>query len=139
MTGLLKRIFLIAAVVGATLGIYSVPADAAPVTMYAAKSYGSGADAGDIVILNPADTSQSTTVGNPGLSGAGITGIDFDIDGNLWGSTLGDLGSASTLIQIDPESGALVNEVGPIHTDAFDAAGSAISIGDLAYNPLTNT
>lgn len=113
---------------------------AAEITMYAVKGYGSGADRGEVVILpNPGDTSQSFLVGNP-ANGIGITGLDFDSDGNLYAASSGQEGvdHISNLLRIDPDSGALLEFVGQIHTNAANVLGSTISIGDLAYNPLDN-
>ena len=107
--------------------------------MYAVKGFGSGADRGDVIVLpDQSNTAISYTVGNP-AGGLGLSGIDFDVDGNLWGSTTGGVGTASNLIQINPNSGSLINSIGPIHTNAGDVSGSAISIGDLAYNSVTQT
>ncbi len=131
------RLPFAAAVIAASLLGGTISAQAISLSIFAPKGFGSGADAGEIVILDQSDPSQSTLVGNAG-GGVGITGLDFDGQGNLWGSTLGDIGSFSNLIQINPGTGAVVGSVGPIHTDAGDVPGSAISIGDLAFDKTTN-
>lgn len=125
--------------VAAALALGTGAAHATPATMmYAAKTYGSGSDRGDIVTLDRVHPGYSFTRGNP-AGGDGITGLDFDNQGRLWGSTLGDLGTPSSLIQVDPTTGGLVSSSGVIHTNAGDVAGSAISIGDLAYDQVTST
>ena len=53
-------------------------------------------------------------------------------------TTLEGLGNASGLIQINASTGALITDVGAIHTDAANVAGSGISIGDLAFDKTTN-
>lgn len=120
---------------------------AAPVVdMYSAKYYRSGSDRGEIVTLNQGNPSVSTSVGTPAIGAQGITGLDFDNSGSLWGTTLGapgvygeTFGPVSSLVQIDPDTGALINDIGPIHTNASDVSGSSISIGDLAYDKTTGT
>lgn len=107
------------------------------VTMYGSVGNGSGPNRGDILQIDRTDTSINTVVGNPTTSG-GITGIDFDNSRRLWGSQLFGFNSTSTLIQINPNDGSLINTVGDIHTDAGDPAGTRIAIGDLAYNPITD-
>jgi hypothetical protein len=137
MSAVSKR-FSFTAIAGAVALLGSVAgAQAGHIEMYASKGFGSGIDGGEIVILNQSDVSQSFLVGNAG-GGAGITGLDFDGQGNLWASTLGDIGSYSNLIQIDRSNGAVLGTVGAIHTNANDVAGSAISIGDLAFDRTTN-
>jgi hypothetical protein len=82
------------------------------------------------------------TVGNPTTSG-GITGLAFDnstgTSGSLWGSQGFGFNTTSTLIKINPNTGALINDVSAIHTNAGDVAGSSISIDDLAFNSTNNT
>jgi hypothetical protein len=91
--------------------------------MYGSKSFRSPSGQGEIVTLDPANASLSAAVGVP-VPGSGVSGIDFDQSGNLWGSTLGDLGEAPNLIQINPNTGALINDIGQIHTNASDVPGS---------------
>lgn len=122
---------------GGIMAVDTSSADASQITMYAVKGYGSGADRGEVVILpNPSDTSDSFLVGNP-ANGIGITGLDFDNDGNLWASSSGQEGvdHISNLIRVDPDGGGLLEFVGQIHTNAANVLGSTIAIGDLAYNP----
>jgi hypothetical protein len=85
-------------------------------------------------------TGGVTVVGHP--SGvARLTGIAVDTSGALFGSTIGAIPfppppqpSTSTLIRINPTTGALLSTVGPI-TDG--PGGPAISIADLAEQPGT--
>ena len=137
MPAITKRLSL-TAIAGAIALFGSVAgAQAGHLEMYATKGFGSGGDAGEIVTLDQSNIGLSSLVGNAG-GGVGLTGIDFDGQGNMWGSTLGGLGSFSNLIQIDPGTGAVVGNVGPIHTNAANVNGSVISIGDLAYDRTTN-
>lgn len=118
------------------LGSASI-AVAGPVGLYGSVGNGSGANRGDILKINLTDTSINTVVGNPTTSG-GITGIDFDAEGRLWGSQLFGFNSTSTVIQINPNTGALIGTAKNIHTDALNPTTTQIAIGDLAYNPLNN-
>jgi len=81
-------------------------------------------------------TAALTLVGTP-VPGIRISGVAFDSTGALFGSTIG-IGTpplTSTLIRIDPNTGALISVVGPI-TDG--PGGLAISIADLAVQPGTD-
>lgn len=111
---------------------------AGPVGLYGSVGNGSGPNRGDILKINLTDTSINTVVGNPTTSG-GITGIAFDAEDRLWGSQLFGFNSTSTLIRIDPNNGALIGTAKNIHTDALNPTTTQIAIGDLAYNPLTDT
>jgi hypothetical protein len=96
-----------------------------------------GPNAGAILRLQE-NTSIKTVVGDPTATGA-LTGIDFDNSGRLWGSQLFGRGSFSRLLEINPNTGSLVNDVGNIYTDANDPTNTRIAIGDLAYNSVTDT
>jgi hypothetical protein len=90
---------------------------------------------GALVIVNQT-TAALTLVGTP-VPGIRISGVAFDSTGALFGSTIG-IGNpplTSTLIRIDPDTGALISTVGPI-TDG--PGGLAISISDLAVQPGTD-
>ncbi|HSV13374.1 MAG TPA: hypothetical protein VLI90_03900 [Tepidisphaeraceae bacterium] len=87
-------------------------------------------------------TGDVTVVGHP-AGVARLTGITFDSSGALFGSTLGSIPfppppakSTSSLIQINPATGAIESTIGSI-TDG--AGGAAISIADLAAQPGTGT
>ena len=118
---------------------FTATAHAAPtVVMYGANGYCSGSTRGDILIVDQTDANIASTLGNA-VSGSGITGIDFDNSDVLWGSTISGQGTTSTLISIDPTTGSATGTAGPIHTNSGDVLGSALSIGDLAYDSTTST
>ena len=75
---------------------------------------------------------------------ARLTGIAFDLSGNLWGSTQTGGGFpppppvlTSDLIQINPDTGALIKDVGTIRESS--STGPSLSIADLAIQPGTGT
>ena len=94
---------------------------------------------GSLVILDQV-TAALTVVGHPtGI--ARLTGIAFDSSGALYASTQEAGGfpppappMSSTLIRIDPDTGALLSTIGPI---VEGAGGLAISISDIAFQPGT--
>ena len=80
-----------------------------------------------------------TLIGTPG-GVARLTGIAFDSSGNLYGSTITGGGFpppppllTSNLIQVNPASGALIQNIGPITGN-----GSALSMADIAIEPGSN-
>jgi len=90
---------------------------------------------GALVIVDQSNAAL-TVVGTP-VPGTRISGVAFDATGALYGSTIG-IGLpplTSTLIRIDPDTGALISVVGPI-TDG--PGGLAIGIADLAVQPGTD-
>ncbi|MGB0631387.1 MAG: hypothetical protein ACPGRZ_11900 [Alphaproteobacteria bacterium] len=131
-----RKLIRTAAIAGLALSV-AVPGRASALALYGSVGNGSGPNRGDIIRIDQTNATANV-VGNPTTSG-GITGIDFDNNGNLWGSTLAGQGSTSSLIQIDRTDGSLVNTVGAITAVNGANAGSALSIGDLAYNRATNT
>lgn len=128
-----------ATVAGIMMAALMISDTASALQLYGSVGNGSGSNRGDIISINPSYTDSYTTIGNPTVTG-GITGLAFDNSvrpsGSLWGSQGFGFNTTSTLIEIDPDDGSLINDVGAIHTDANDIAGSAISIGDLAFNPV---
>ena len=94
---------------------------------------------GSLVILDQV-TAALTVVGHPtGI--ARLTGIAFDSSGALYASTQQAGGfppppppMTSTLIRIDPDTGALLSTIGPI---VEGSGGPAISISDIAFQPGT--
>src|SRR5206468_10603065 len=97
-------------------------------TMYGAN--GNGAlNRGALIIIDQTNGS-GTVVGTP-VGGVGLPGIAFHPDGRLFASTVTS-GSSSTLIQVNPDTGALIATIGPI-TDN----GTPISISDLSFQPGT--
>mgnify|MGYP005651330419 CR=1 FL=1 len=127
------------AVAGIMFVALSAGNSASAFQLYGSVGNGSGSNRGDILSINPSYTNAYTTVGNPTTSG-GITGLAFDNSvrpsGSLWGSQGFGFNTTSTLIEINPDDGSLINDVGAIHTNAGDVAGSSISIGDLAFNSV---
>src|SRR5947209_7139715 len=92
------------------------------------------ANIGALVIVDQ-NNAALTVVGTP-VPGTRISGVAFDSTGALYGSTIG-IGLpplTSTLIRIDPNTGALIAVIGPI-TDG--AGGLPIGIADLAVQPGT--
>lgn len=96
-------------------------------------------------INNGALITIDQTNGAPTLIGtpAGVerlTGIAFDASGNFWGSTITGGGFpppstillTSTLIQINPATGALIHNVGPITANAAN-----LGIADITIQPST--
>lgn len=125
-------------VTGMMLTALTMSNGASAVQLYGSVGNGSGSHRGDIISINSAFTNSYTTIGNPTVTG-GITGLAFDNSapgpsGSLWGSQGFGFNTTSTLIEIDPDDGSLITDVGAIHIDANDVAGTAISIGDLAFN-----
>jgi hypothetical protein len=86
-------------------------------------------------------TGAVIAVGHP-AGVARLSGIVFAGSGILYGSTLGGGGfpdvppppNSSRLVQIDPDTGALISDIGPI---IAGAGGPGISIADLAIQPGT--
>src|ERR1700680_3082790 len=87
---------------------------------------------GAVVIVDQT-TAALTIVGSP-EPGTRLSGVAFDSTGGLYGSTEGSAlpPLTSTLILIDPDTGALVSAIGPI-TDG--PGGPAIGISDLSVQP----
>lgn len=87
---------------------------------------------GAVVIVDQT-TAALTIVGSP-EPGTRLSGIAFDSTGALYGSTEGSAlpPITSTLILIDPNTGALISAIGPI-TDG--PGGPAIGISDLSVQP----
>jgi len=120
------------------------PAMAGPVVMYGGlgghAAGGGSTNDGALVTVDQA-TAATTLVGHP-AGVARLTGIAFDADGSLFGSTLGAIPyppppspSTSKLILINPDTGALISTIGPI---VDGPNGPAISIDDLAMQPGTD-
>jgi hypothetical protein len=83
-----------------------------------------------------------TVVGHP-AGVARISGVGFDLNGNLYVTTLGGGGfpppppptTTSNLLQLNPQTGAIINTIGQVHT----STGTGIAIADLAVQPGTGT
>ena len=85
---------------------------------------------GAVVIHNQV-TGSGVVLGTP-VAATGLTGIDFLDVNTLFAATIQGGGSTSTLIKINPNTGALISTIGSI-TDG--PGGPAMSIGDLAFQP----
>jgi hypothetical protein len=131
-------------VFAAVIGFCASALFAGPVMYGGLGGHGPGSTStndGSLVTIDQT-TGDVTVVGHP-TGVARLTGIAFDSGGALYGSTLGSIPfppppakSTSSLIRINPNTGALESTVGPI-TDG--AGGAAISIADLAIQPGTGT
>ena len=100
--------------------------------MYGSVGRGGGtSNPGAVVLVSQTDGSQ-TFLGDPTAGTDGLSGLTFDSNGNLFGSVV--FPGVSTLIEIDPVTGGLINNIGQIQ----DAAGAAVKISDLATQPGTD-
>jgi hypothetical protein len=100
---------------------------------------GDSTNDGALGIVNQT-TGVVSIVGHP-AGVARISGLTFDLNGNLYGATQGRAPfppvtppSASELILINPTDGSLISDIGTI-TDN----GTGINISDLALDPVTGT
>jgi len=100
--------------------------------LYGAIGNGSPINQGAIIQINQLN-GLGTFIGDAVTPG-GLSGIDFDSTGRLFGTTVGGQGTNSTLVEIDPLTGSLISTIGGI----MDVAGSPIKIGDLAFQPGTD-
>jgi IPTL-CTERM motif len=115
-----------------TLSIFLLPhISLAQQTLLGANGNGSPINPGAIIQINQLN-GIGTFIGDPVTPG-GLSGIDFDSGGRLFGTTVGGQDSSSSLVQIDPLTGALINTIGVIMV-----AGNPIKIGDLAFQPRTD-
>lgn len=88
-------------------------------------------DAGAVVRIDPT-TGAATVLGTP-IPGESLTGVALLNDGRVVASTATFAGP-SRLIEIDPETGALIAEIG-----AFVANGNPIVLHDLTADPQTGS
>jgi hypothetical protein len=115
-------------VAGAFLLLTAGAAGADPLVLYGGN--GNDGNGGALVTINPT-TGAGTLVGTP-VPGRGLSGLAFLSNTELFGSTVSGFNGSSTLIRINPDTGALIGTAVPI-----TAGGVAISIGDLAVQPGT--
>jgi hypothetical protein len=125
------RRFLLAALLSAAA---AGPARA-DVLLYGGLGFGSPTNRGALITVDQA-TGAGTVVGTPaGVNG--LTGLAFDLSGDLYGTTIGGpLGSGnfvSTLIRIDRTTGARIGPAVPI-----TFGGNPVAITDLAVQPGTD-
>ena len=115
------------------LTIFLVPdLSSAQDTLFGAIGNGSPINPGAIIQINQI-SGAGTFIGDAVTPG-GLSGIDFDSQGRLFGSTVGGQDTNSTLVQINPQTGALIDVIGDIR----DGSGSPVKIGDLAFQPGTD-
>jgi hypothetical protein len=106
--------------------------------LYGGVGRGPGSDRGTLITIDQ-PTGAGALVG-PGAAdqGVGLTGLAFDTSGDLFASTINAVvfgGSpVSTLITLDPETGAQLASIGIISL----AAGTPVVINDLAVQPGTD-
>src|SRR5206468_9346831 len=98
-------------------------------TMYGSNGNGT-LNRGALVTINQTN-GTGTLVGTP-VAGTGLSGLAFHPDGRLFASTVTS-GSPSSLIQVNPDTGALIATIGTINEN-----GTPLSIGDLSFQPGTN-
>lgn len=126
----------VAVFTGMVLAGLSAPTPASAFSILASSTKNSG-DRGAIIEVDPT-TGVRTVFGDPTPGSEGLTSLEFDGSRNLWGTTINGFNTTSRLLQINASTGALVNDVGLIHTNTGDVAGSSLSIGDLAYDATTD-
>ena len=95
---------------------------------------GNGSNSPGALFTVDETTGENTLVGDPVTPG-GLSGAASDSTGRLFGSTIAGFGSTSSLVEIDPGTASLLATLGTI---TVSGGGPAISIGDLAFQPLTD-
>jgi len=108
-----------------------------PQSMYGSVSRqgfeGGPVDPGAIVIISTLDASQ-TFLGDPTANpNDGVSGLTFDNAQRLYGTVVSG-GGGSVLIEIDPNTGNLLNTIGPIQFPG----NVDTKIADLANDPITD-
>ncbi|MFY9823636.1 MAG: carboxypeptidase regulatory-like domain-containing protein [Thermoanaerobaculia bacterium] len=105
-----------------------------PFLLYASAGPHSFDPSGALALLNP-DTLTGSRLMDTGIS-SGFSGLVFDSSNRLFATTLEGPsgGRTSRLVELNPDSGAMRAEIGPV-TDGAD--GSTLSVGDLAAQPET--
>jgi hypothetical protein len=101
------------------------------IVMYGGVGNGSPLSPGGLLTVDQG-TGAGTLVGDP-ITPGGLTGISFNSSGTLFGSSI--FGGASSLVVINPDTGALVSTIGAI---SDGVGGPTLSIGDLAFQPGTD-
>jgi len=92
----------------------------------------SGPGAGAFFMISQNFGTQ-TFIGDPTANG-GVSGLAIDDQFRVWGTNVNIPVDASHLIQINPDDGTLINDVGSI----VDAAGDDVKVQDLAYRSSTD-
>lgn len=105
--------------------------------LYGGNGFGSPLNTGWLITVDPA-TGAGTTVGHP--SGVpGITGLAFDTNGTLWGTTIDRIvfgpppTPTSELLRLDPATGGLLG------SKPITLGGNPFVLNDIAIQPGTNT
>jgi len=99
-------------------------------TLYGGAGRGSVFEPGAIVIIDQSDGTQTLL----SIPVDGISGLVFDPSGRLFGivPTVG-FSSISTLVELDPDSGNLLNTIGEVTLPGT----GGLKISDLASDPIT--
>lgn len=103
-------------------------------TLYGSIGNGSALNPGGLILVDQ-NTGAGTLVSDP-ITPGGLPGLAYDADADvLFGATNRTAGTGtSTLVVLDPDTGALITTIGPI-TDG--PSGPAFGVGDLAIQPGT--
>jgi cysteine-rich repeat protein len=96
--------------------------------MYGGVANGSTANPGGVLLVDQGDGS-GFLLGDPVTPG-GISGLAFDSTGRLFATTATGVGTASDLVELDPDDGSLLATVGTVS--------GTLRIGDLAFQPGTD-
>lgn len=109
-------------------GTYTFVSSGGVSGMYASNG-GANANAtdGGAIMTTDMTNANSTVIGTP-VPGDGITGIDFMTNGDMYGFV-----STGDLIQINPATGAVITNVGPVTLN-----GNPIILTDMAIDPTTD-
>ena len=128
--------YVLPIIFAALISTVSLPAMQAFAGIPVDTMYGSTAKAtsnpGAIVTINQGDGSQ-TFIGDPTINGP-LPGLAFDWSGTLYAVNNPGSGDPSTLIEVDPITGGLLNTIG----DVTDQDGNQLKITDLAMRPVTH-
>ena len=95
--------------------------------LYGVVGFGSSTNVGAVLLVDDT-TGAGLVLGTP-VAGTGLSGVVFDATGRLFATTVAG-GSVSDLIEIDPDSGALLTNFGTINDGVND-----LRIADLAVQP----
>ena len=132
------RVVVVSALLAASGGLQlSITArqrtSAGQTVLYGGVGRGSQTNAGRVITI---DQATGAGVVKPPSGVSGLTGLAFDTAGTLYGTTISgplDTGRVSTLVRLDPTTGAVIGSPIPITAD-----GVPISITDLAVQPTTD-
>ena len=86
---------------------------------------------GDLFTVN--ETTGEVILVNDVINSAGFSGVAINSGRQMYASSIAGLGTTSELYKLNPETGAIISNIGPI-----SAPGGPISIGDLDFQPLTD-